>query len=93
MVKNPSAKAGDTGSIPGSGRPPGKGNGNPHQYPCLGNPMGRRVWQAIGHGVAKESDTTYQLNNNKLSDKETELLLRMEVPSVKRGQKTSPVQW
>ena len=44
------------GSIPGSGRPPGKGNGNPHQYSCLKNPM-ERVWQATDHGV----DTTWQL--------------------------------
>ena len=52
-VKNPSASAGDTGdagSIPGSGRSPGGGNGNPLQYSCLGNPMDR--------GFAKESDTT-----------------------------------
>ena len=44
MVKNPSATAGnieDTGSIPGSGRPPGKGHGNPLQYPYLENPMDR----------------------------------------------------
>ena len=39
MVKNPPAKAGDTGLIPGLGRSPGKGNGNPLQYSCLENPM------------------------------------------------------
>ena len=58
MVKNPPANAGDTGSVPGSGRSPGEGNGNLLQYPCLGNPMNRRAWWAIVHGVAKESDTT-----------------------------------
>ena len=41
MEKNPPANTGDTGSIPGSGRSPGEGNGNPLQYFCLGNPMDR----------------------------------------------------
>ena len=40
-VKNLPANAGDTGPIPGSGRSPGEGNGNPLQYSCLGNPMDR----------------------------------------------------
>ena len=53
--------AGDLGSIPGSGRSPGKRNGNPLQYSCLGNPMDRAAWWATVHGVAKESDTTEQL--------------------------------
>ena len=47
-----------TGSIPGSGRSPGGGNGNPLQYSCLGNPMDRGVWQATVHGITKELDTT-----------------------------------
>ena len=58
MVKNPPASAGNTGLIPGSGRSPGGGNGNPLQYSCLGSPMDRGVWWAKVHGVAKESDTT-----------------------------------
>ena len=58
VVKNPPANAGDGDSIPGSGRPPGGGNGNPLEYSCLGNPMDRGGWQATVHGVAKESDTT-----------------------------------
>ena len=41
VVKNAPANAGDTGSIPGLGRSPGKGNGNSLQYSCLGNPMDR----------------------------------------------------
>ena len=49
---------------PGCGRSPGEGNGKPLQYSGLGNPMDRGAWQAIGHGVAKESDTTSQLNKN-----------------------------
>ena len=56
MVKNLPANAGgvrDMGSIPGSGRYPGEGNGNPHQYSCLENSMDRGAWQAIVHGAAK----------------------------------------
>ena len=46
MIKNPPASAGDMGSIPGSGRSHGEGNGNPCQYSCLGNPMDRGAWLA-----------------------------------------------
>ena len=45
------ANAGDAGSIPEPGRSPGEGNGNPLQYPCLGNPMDRGTWHATVHGV------------------------------------------
>ena len=51
MVKNMPANAGDVGLIPGPGRSPGEGNGNPLQCSCLGNPMDRGAWQAIVHGV------------------------------------------
>ena len=57
VVKNPPANAGDTDSIPGAGRSPGEGNGNPLQYSCLENPMDRGAWWATVHGVT-ESDTT-----------------------------------
>ena len=50
--------AGNLGSIPGSRRCPGKGNGYPLQYSCLGNPIDRGAWQATVHGTAKESDMT-----------------------------------
>ena len=43
----------DRGLIPGSGRSPGEGNGNPLQYSCLENPMDREAWWATVHGVAK----------------------------------------
>ena len=43
----------NTDLIPGSGRAPGKGNGNPLQYTCLGNPIARGTWQATVHRVAK----------------------------------------
>ena len=57
VVKNLPVNAGDTGdvgSIPGSRRSPGEGNGNPLQYSCLENPMDRGGWQTIVDGVAKE---------------------------------------
>ena len=57
MVKESSANTGDVGSIPGSGRSPGEGNGDPLQYSCLGNPMDRGAWQATVHGIT-ESDRT-----------------------------------
>ena len=60
IVKDLPAKAGDVGSIPGLGRSPGEGNGNPLQYSCLENSMGRGAWQATVHGVAK--------NQTQLSD-------------------------
>ena len=53
MVKNMPANAGDAGLIPGSGRSPGEGNGDPLQYSCLENPMDRGAWRATVHGVAK----------------------------------------
>ena len=64
-VKASAWNAGDLGSIPGLGRSPGEGNGNPLQYSCLENPMEGGAWQAIVHGVAKSrtrlSDFTYSL--------------------------------
>ena len=56
VVKNPAANAEDlrdVGSIPGSGRSPGGGHGNPLQYSCLENPMDRGAWQATVHRLSK----------------------------------------
>ena len=56
VIKNPPGNAGDirdAGSIPGSGRSPEVGSGNPLQYSCLENPMDRGAWQATVHGVTK----------------------------------------
>ena len=61
VVKNLPANAGDVqdaGSIPGSGRCPEEGNGNPLQYSSLENPMDRRAWRATVHWITKELDTT-----------------------------------
>ena len=51
--KESTCNAGELGSIPGLGRPPGGGHGNPLQYSCLENPMNREAWGATVHGVAK----------------------------------------
>ena len=53
MVKNLPANARDKGSISGSGRSPGEGNGNLLQYSCLENVMDRGVWQATVHRITK----------------------------------------
>ena len=63
--KASACNAGDLGSIPGLGKSPGEGNGNPLQYSCLENPMDRRAWRATVHWVAKSrtqlSKFTYSL--------------------------------
>ena len=51
--KESAHNVGDQGLIPGSGRSPGEGNGNPLQYSCLENPMDRGAWQATVHGVSR----------------------------------------
>jgi len=53
MVKKSACGAGDLGSIPGSGRSPGEGDGNPLQYSCLENPMDRGDWWATVHGLQR----------------------------------------
>ena len=53
MVKASTCNVGYLGLIPGLGRSPGEGNGNPLQYSCLENPMEGRAWLATVHGVAK----------------------------------------
>ena len=65
MVKNPPAKAGDIrhmGSIPGSGRSPGRGHGNPLQYSFLEKPMDRGAWWATVHRVAKSQTRLNRLS-------------------------------
>ena len=51
--KASACNVGDLGSVPGLGRFPGEGNGNPLHHSCLGNPMDTGEWQATVHGVAK----------------------------------------
>ena len=67
VVKNPPASAGDkrdVGSIPGLGRCPGGGHGNPLQYSCLENPMDRGAWWATVHRVAKSQTRLKQLGRH-----------------------------
>ena len=61
VVKNLPANAGDAGLIPGLGRSPGEGNGNPLQYSCLENPMDGGAWKTTVHGVTKSRT---QLSNS-----------------------------
>ena len=68
MVKNLPANPGDPGdggSVPGSGRSRGVGNGNPLQYSCLENTMDRGAWRGAVHGVVKGSDATGHRPNNR----------------------------
>ena len=55
--KESTCQAGDSGSIPGSGRSPGEGNGSPLQYSCLRNPMDRGAWRATVHRISKSWGT------------------------------------
>ena len=68
MVKNPPAAARDTGSIHGSGKSPGEGNGNPLHYSCLGNSLDRGAWRArvprITKTQTKENTHTLTLMGN-----------------------------
>ena len=72
VVKNPPANAGDAGSIPGLGRSPGEGHGNPLQYSCLENPMDRGAWQAtvmgsqrVGHNWMTSLFFLYHMASNR----------------------------
>ena len=68
LIKNPPSNAGDTrdvGLVPGSGRFPGEGNGNPLQYSCLGNSMDREAWLTTVLWGPKEPDTTEPLSTHR----------------------------
>ena len=71
-VKASASNVGDLGSIPGSGRSPAEGNGNPLQYSCLENPMDRGAWWATVHWIAKSrtrlSDFTFTFTNSHLGE-------------------------
>jgi len=79
VVKNLSANAGDGGLIPVLVRSTDKGNDNPIQNSCLGNPMDRGSWQAPVHGATKESDMTYNSTTTisfSLYEKESKFVFR-----------------
>ena len=63
-VKNPPTSARDVGSVPGWGRSPGGGHGNPLQYSCLENPLDREAWWATVHGVTKSRIWLKRLNSS-----------------------------
>ena len=95
-VKASTCNAGDLGSIPGSGRSPGEGNGNPLQYSCLENPMDGGAWWATVHWVAKSrtrlSDFTHSLTHSHASKVMLKILQaslqqykKHELPDVQAG--------
>ena len=85
VVNNPPANAGDLGLVPRSGRSPGKENGYPLLYSCLGNSMDRRAWQAIAHGVERvghdlatkqqQQEKQQQQQKNYICEAERELIM------------------
>ena len=80
VVKNPPANAGDLrhlGLIPGLGRPPEGGNGNPLQYSCLENPMDRGAWRATVHRVAKSQAQLRRLSTLVHNEKGSLVLCRV----------------
>ena len=85
-VKASACNAGDLGLIPGSGRSPGEGNGNPLQYSCLENPMDGETWWATVHGVA-ESDTTERLH---FSDIYQDIFPNLSMPLLCKEGRFSP---
>ena len=89
VVKNPPVSAGDVrdvGLIPGSGRSPGGGNGNPFHYSCLQNPMDRGAWQATDHRVVK---SWTQLNRLSLQA----ILSSKALPALNTPRYRSPNTW
>ena len=92
-VKVSASNVGDPGLIPGSGRSPGEGNGNPLQYPCLENPMDGGAWWATVHGVAKSrtrlSYFTFTCSNtyNVISK------IQRNLPEGKRTWKMTELKW
>ena len=103
MVKSLPASAGDLGSIPGLGRSPGEGNGNPLQCSCLESPMNRGAWCTTVHGAAKSQT---QLSNGTttttnlfylrgkagiMRDHFVYLLLLRKISNINRNSKNSKV--
>ena len=92
--KESTCNAGDPGSIPGSGRPPGEGNGNPLEYSCLENPMDRGAWWATVHGVARVG---YDLGTKpppmKVKDKGIPLELPGHCPGIEKQGTSVLAHW
>ena len=77
-----SCNPGDPDLIPGSGRSPGEGNGNPLQYSYLGNPIDRGMWQATVHEVTKEYNMTWTKQQQQHTDIVNRLISTLCVPCV-----------
>ena len=94
MVKNPPASVGDVDPVPGSGRSPGRENGNLLQYSFLDNPMDRRAWPAAVHGVTKSWTQLSELNNNcYVPDNMTGTLFKLAVEPHAPVTELHPSQW
>ena len=94
VVKNPLANAGDvrdSGLIPGSGRSPGEGNGNPLQYYCLENPMDRGAWRATVDRVTKSRTWLKWLNTHARWQLRCQALSTDTIVSRERGETVCPV--
>ena len=85
--------AGDLGSTPGSGRSPGRENGNLLQYSFLDNPMDRRAWPAAVHGVTKSWTQLSELNNCYVPDNMTGTLFKLAVEPHAPVTELHPSQW
>ena len=92
VVKNLPANAGEVGSIPGSGRSPGEGNGNPLQYSCLENSMDRRTWWVRIHGVGKSQRWLNTLKSKEGNDKYWQAWEKLE-SSFHAGETIKHVNW
>ena len=88
-VKASACKAEDLGSIPGLGRSPGEGNGNPLQYSCLENPMDRGAWRATVHGVT-ESQT--RLSNFTFTPASKQILYHLSYMGSSRNHKPRSIR-
>ena len=86
-VRNQLAKtedAGGMGLIPGSGRSPGEGNGDPFQYSCLANPMDRGTWWARVHGVAKSRTQLREEQQNSTATRAELIMDISELPKLRK---------
>jgi len=92
--KKSTCNAGDPGSIPGSGRPPGEGNGNPLEYSCLENLMDRGAWWATVHGVERVGyDLVTKLLPMKVKDKGIPLELPGHSPGIEKQGTSVLAHW
>ncbi|CAI9172156.1 unnamed protein product [Rangifer tarandus platyrhynchus] len=85
VVKKLLANEGETGSIPGLGRYPGEGNGSPHQYSCLENPMDRRTWRAVVHKSLKKVEHNLVTITTTIKPKDENLIIFLIISETRQG--------